>query len=69
MSNYHAPYFYRIGFVVIPSYIELPWSYETPQELENKQSENESATLTESEAHQGKQIATYYLYITKTFYT
>ena len=24
MSNYYAPYFYRIDFVVIPSYIELP---------------------------------------------
>ena len=26
MSNYYAPCFYKIGFVVIPSYIELPWS-------------------------------------------
>ena len=59
MSNYYAPCFYRIGFVVIPSYIERPWSYETSQELESKQCENESGTLTESEAHQGKQIATY----------
>ena len=59
MSNYPTPCFYRIGFVVITSYIELPWSYETSQELENKQSENESATLTENEAHQSKQIATY----------
>ena len=25
MSNYHAPRFYRIDFIVIPSYIELPW--------------------------------------------
>ena len=25
MCNYYAPCFYRIGFVVIPSYIELPW--------------------------------------------
>ena len=24
MSNYYAPCFYRIGFVVIPSYIERP---------------------------------------------
>ena len=24
MSNYYAPCFYRIDFVVIPSYIELP---------------------------------------------
>ena len=27
MSNYYAPCFYRIDFVVIPSYIELPWVY------------------------------------------
>ena len=26
MSNYYAPCFYRIDFVVIPSYIELPCS-------------------------------------------
>ena len=26
MSNYYAPCFYRIDFVVIPSYIELPWN-------------------------------------------
>ena len=26
MSNYYAPCFYRINFVVIPSYIELPCS-------------------------------------------
>ena len=25
MSNYYAPWFYRINFVVILSYIELPW--------------------------------------------
>ena len=25
MSNYYAPCFYRVDFVVIPSYIELPW--------------------------------------------
>ena len=25
MSNYYTPCFYRIGFVVIPFYIELPW--------------------------------------------
>ena len=25
MSNYRAPCFYRIYFVAIPSYIELPW--------------------------------------------
>ena len=25
MSNYYVPCFYRIDFVVIPSYIELPW--------------------------------------------
>ena len=25
MSNYYAPCLYRIDFVVIPSYIELPW--------------------------------------------
>ena len=24
MSNYYAPCFYRVDFVVIPSYIELP---------------------------------------------
>ena len=28
MSNYHVPCFYRINFVVIPSYIELPWWHE-----------------------------------------
>ena len=28
MSNYYAPYFYRIDFVVIPSYLELPWIYQ-----------------------------------------
>ena len=27
MSNYYAPCFYRIDFVVIPSYIKLPCSY------------------------------------------
>ena len=26
MSNYYASYFYRIDFVVIPSYTELPCS-------------------------------------------
>ena len=26
MNNYYAPCFYRIDFVVIPSYIELTWS-------------------------------------------
>ena len=26
MSNYYAPYFHRIDIVVIPCYIELPWS-------------------------------------------
>ena len=25
MGNYYAPCFYRIDFVAIPSYIELPW--------------------------------------------
>ena len=25
MNNYYAPCFYRINFVIIPSYIELPW--------------------------------------------
>ena len=25
MSNYYAPCFYKIDFVVILSYIELPW--------------------------------------------
>ena len=25
MSNCYAPCFYRIDFVVIPSYVELPW--------------------------------------------
>ena len=29
MSNYYAPCSYRIGFVVIPSYIELPWFSQT----------------------------------------
>ena len=24
MSNYNAPCFYRIDFIVVPSYIELP---------------------------------------------
>ena len=33
--------------------------YENSQELENEESENESATLFESEAYQCKQIATY----------
>ena len=28
MSNYYAPCFYRIDFVVIPSYIELLWTDE-----------------------------------------
>ena len=28
MSNYYAPCFYRIDFVVIPSYIELSWKKE-----------------------------------------
>ena len=28
MSNYYEPYFYRIGFDVIPSYIELPCTLE-----------------------------------------
>ena len=27
MSNYYATCFYRINFVVIASYIELPWYY------------------------------------------
>ena len=27
MSNYYAPCFYRIDFVVIPCYIELSWLY------------------------------------------
>ena len=25
ISNYYAPCFYRLDFVGIPSYIELPW--------------------------------------------
>ena len=25
MSNYYAPCFSRIDFVVIPAYVELPW--------------------------------------------
>ena len=28
MSNYYAPCSYRIDFVVIPSYIELPWFWQ-----------------------------------------
>ena len=28
MSNYYAPCFYRIDFVVIPSFVELPWLYD-----------------------------------------
>ena len=28
MSNYYVPCVYRIDFVVIPSYIELPWYFE-----------------------------------------
>ena len=27
MSNYYAPCFYIIDFVIIPFYIELPWSF------------------------------------------
>ena len=34
MSNYYAPYFYRIDFTVIPSYIELPWFKTYFQEME-----------------------------------
>ena len=30
MSNYYAPCFYRIHFVGIPSYIELPWINAAP---------------------------------------
>ena len=29
-ANYYAPCFYRINFLVIPSYIEIPW-YELAQ--------------------------------------
>ena len=29
MSNYYEPWFYRIDFDVIPSYIELPWPNES----------------------------------------
>ena len=36
MSNYYAPCFYRIGFAVIPSYIELPFINVYRHELKKK---------------------------------
>ena len=35
MSNYYAPCFYRIDFVVILSYIELPWVKQLRSEIAN----------------------------------
>ena len=48
MSNYYAPCFYRIDFVVIPSYIELPCSKkESPLALQNIHSENSFPVATQ----------------------
>ena len=33
MNNYYSPYFYRIDFVVIPFYIERPWTDAMPWKM------------------------------------
>ena len=37
MSNYYSPSFYRIDFVVIPSYIELCWIKQEVSEASGKE--------------------------------
>ena len=69
MSNNYAPYFNRIGIVVIPSYIELPWFGEVLSwtVLVLEQQERGRGHWTCGKARQLHKISTYFSLIRNGF--